>query len=33
MIRTLQGGLDLAGFELKGAPEFTDGMRHRAGGG
>lgn len=25
MIRTLQGGLDLAGFELKGAPEFTAG--------
>lgn len=25
MIRTLQGGLDMAGFELKGAPEFTAG--------
>jgi methylenetetrahydrofolate reductase (NADPH) len=25
MIRTLQDGLDLAGFELKGAPEFTAG--------
>jgi methylenetetrahydrofolate reductase (NADPH) len=25
MIRTLQGGLDMAGFELKGAPEFTVG--------